>query len=241
MKYRKLLIGLVLWEGFVWFGYNGHLFRPQIWVLFDEKTIYEGHYLGGAYFNTGNYMLVLAITSVIAIEYCTKGEGVQMLVRHRSRSDFVCKRLQTLVIVSIMYTIIHFAMGYALSLHIFQAEYVLNERTGLFYAVSAPTLLLFFLRVNIVYILLRDFINRRILAIAGILGISLLELFVGYYVFDDNWFPCKDLDIGALAYLGRLGDIGFALVIIRQVGLTVIAAIISHKWFEHKDVMQIEN
>lgn len=240
MKYNKVLLLLLAWEGVIWLGYNGHLLRPQVWMLFSKQRIYEGFYIGSEYYNAGSYLLVLAITSVIAMEYCLKAEGILALVRCRSRTTFCSRRSKTLVTVSMLYVLIHFALGYGLSLVLFPGIFVQSKQTALFYGASVLLLFLFFLRVNVVYVLLRDFFNKKIFAMAGILAVYILEYFLGYYVLIDIWMPCKDVDMGRLAYLGSLGGLEFVLVLARQGGVTLLIALLSLKYFDRKDVIQVE-
>lgn len=240
MKYSKLLPLLLAWEGIIWLAYNGHLLRTQVWMLFDKQKIYEGFYIGSEYYNAGSYLLVLAITSVMAMEYCFKVEGIPSLVRCQTRNKFLYRRWKTIGAVSLLYILIHFTLGYGLSMTLFPESFAQSKRTVLFYVTSAPLLLLFFLRVNVVYVLLRDFFNKKIFAMVGVLGIYISEYFFGYYVLTDVWMPCKDVDMGALAYLGSLGGLEFLFALIRQGGVTLIIALLSLKYFDRKDVIQIE-
>ena len=240
MKYRNLFLLLTAWEGLVWLGYNGHLLRTRIWILFDMKTIYEGFYLGGDYYNAGTYLMILAITSVMAVEYCLKEESVLELVRCRSRTDFVSRRWRTLAAVSLLYAAVHFAVGYGLSLALFDKVFTGTAQTTWFYVASAPLLFLFFLRSNVIYVLLRDFFQKKIFAMAGILALYLAEYFSGYYILTGVWMPCKDVDMGRAAYFGSVGAVELLLALVRQCGITVMAVVLSTKYFERKDVIQLE-
>lgn len=240
MKYRNLFLLLTAWEGLVWLGYNGHLLRTRIWILFDVETIYEGFYLGGDYYNAGTYLLILAITSVMAVEYCLKEESVPELVRCRSRTDFVGRRWRTLAAVSLLYAAVHFAMGYGLSRALFDGALTNTRQTAFFYFVSTPLLFCFFLRVNVVYTFLRDLFRKKLFAIAGILALYLAEYFSGYYILTGVWMPCKDVDMGRAAYFGRVGAVELLLALVRQCGITAMAIVLSTKYFERKDVIQLE-
>lgn len=240
MKYRRLFLLLTAWEGIIWLGYNGHLLRTKVWILFGKQEIYEGFYIGSSFYNAESYLLVLAITSVMAMEYCLKEETVPVLVRCRGRMDFVRRRWRTLVSVSLLYVAIHFALGYGLSLVIFDDVFTRTAQTAWFYLASAPLLFLFFLRVNVVYVFLRDFFQKKIFAMAGILALYIAEYFTGYYVLTGVWMPCKDVDMGRAAYFGIVGIVEILLAFVRQGGITVMAAILSSKYFERKDVIQLE-
>lgn len=240
MKYSRLFLLLMAWEGSVWLGYNGHLLRTQVWILFEKQTIYEGFYIGSSFYNAESIMLVLAVTSVMAMEYCLKEENVPMLVRCCSRRDFVSRRWKTLTAVSLMYVLIHFVLGWGLSLVLFDEVFTKTRETVAFYMASAPLLFLFFLRGNVVYAFLRDFFQKKIFAMAGILALYIAEYFIGYYMLEGVWLPCKDVDIGRAAYFGYSGSMEIVLALARQAGMTVMTAVLSTKYFERKDVIQLE-
>lgn len=243
MKYSRLLRLfplLLAWEGIVWIVCNGHLLREQIWILYDKQQIYEEFYIRSSFYNVGPYMLVLSITSVMAMEYCLREERIPILVRCQSRVAFLRKRWRTITGVSLMYVLLHFTLGYGLSFFLFPEAFVQSRQTGLFYVASAPLLFLFFLRTNVIYVLLRDFFPKKIFAMAGILALCLFAYYVGYFVIADVWMPCKDVDMGLLAYSYNLGCLEFALALVRQSGVTVIIAILSLKYFDRKDVIEIE-
>lgn len=240
MKYSRLFLLLIAWEGIIWLAYNGHLLRFRVWMLFDKQKIYEEFYIGSEYYNAGSYLLVLAITSVMAMEYCLKPESLSTLIRCQTRITFCNRRWKNAMAVSLLYVMIHFALGYELSLVLFPRIFVQSRQTMLFYMISAPLLFLFFLRVNVVYVMLRDFFNKKIFAMTGVLAIYLWEYFFGYYVLTDVWMPSKDVDMGTLAYSDNLGGLEFILALVRQGGVTLIVAFLSLKYFERKDVIQIE-
>ena len=240
MKYRKLFLLLMAWEGIIWLGYNGHLLRTKVWVLFGKHDIYEGFYIGSSFYNAESYLLVLAITSVLAMEYCLKEESVPVLVRCRNRTAFTGRRWRTLVSASLLYTAIHFAVGYGLSLALFDKVFTGTAQTAWFYVASAPLLFLFFLRANVIYVLLRDFFQKEIFAMAGTLGLYIAEYFIGYYILTGVWMPCKDVDMGRAAYFGSVGAVELLLALVRQCGITAMAIVLSTKYFGRKDVIQLE-
>lgn len=240
MKYSILIPLLLLWEALNWIVYNGHLLRNKVWILFSEQQIYERFYIDSTYFNAEVYLLVFSITSVAAMEFCLKAETISCLVRCTSRDTFVYKRWKTILMVSILYAGIHFALGYGLGNVIFAEVYARSKETLLFYGASAPLLMLFFLRANILYTLIRDIFQKKIHAMAGILALYIAEYFLGYYIFPEVWMPCKDVDMGALAYSGGMGIMDFILALVRQSGFTVFVAVLSLKYFERKDVIQNE-
>ena len=240
MKYRKLFLLLTAWEGIIWLGYNGHLLRTKVWVLFGKQDIYEGFYIGSSFYNAESYLLVLAITSVMAMEYCLKEESVPVLVRCQNRKDFTDRRWRTLVSVSLMYVVIHFAVGYGLSLALFDKVFTGTAQTAWFYVASAPLLFLFFLRANVIYVFLRDFFQKKIFAMAGTLCLYIAEYFIGYYILTGVWMPCKDVDMGRAVYFGSVGAVELLLALVRQGGITAMTAILSAKYFERKDVIRLE-
>lgn len=240
MKYRNLFFLLTLWEFVIWLAYNGHLLRTRIWILFDKQTIYEDWYLGSAFYNMESYLLVLAITSIFAMEYCLREDGVPVLLRYENRFAFCGRRWRTLAVVSLLYVLVHFSLGYSFSTLLFEQEFTYAEETAMFYVASAPLLFVFFFRVNVIYILLRDFFQKKIFATAGTLGIYITEYFFGYHIWETVWMPCKDIDMGMLAYRGGLWETEFIFAMIRQTGVTMLCMILSIRYFEHKDVMQLE-
>lgn len=240
MKYHRLFFLLLLCEVINWTAYNWHLFKNRIWILFGEQEIYEMYYIMGDYFDVGTYLLVLSVISVIAMEYCLKTETLPALVRSSSRRAFLYKRWMTVAAVSLLYVLIHLALGYGMGRALFADIFSQSEQTARFYAVSTPLLLLFFLRVNVIYLLMRDVFNKKIYAMAGIVGLALFEYFTGYFVFLQVWMPCRDLELSAAAYMGSPSGAELMLTMLRQIGLTAIIAIISLKYFERKDVIEDE-
>ena len=240
MKYSRLFSLLLLWEGLNWIAYNGHLLRPKVWVLFAEQQIYEKFYIDGVYFNAEVYLLVFPVASVVVMEYCLKRETIPCLVRSRSRAAFVYERWRTILIACALYAGIHFALGYGLGNMVFAEVYGGSKATLLFYGASAPLLLLFLLRVNLIYTLMRDFFQKKIYAIAGIPALYTAEYFLGYYIFPEVWLPCKDVDMGSLAYFGNMGTGEFIPALIRQVGAAILTAVLALKYFERRDVIENE-
>ena len=72
------------------------------------------------------------------------------------------------------------------------------------------------------------------------IGIYMAQLFLGYYIFDTLWLPCKDLEIGIATYLNITGSIMVFCAICRQLLIAVIIFSISIKQFDNKDVISFE-
>lgn len=240
MTFRKAVIYSMIASCCLWIFYNGHLLKNRVWIIFDEKTIYENLYLGGAYYNAGTYTFIVAGLAILLTEYCLKREHAARIIRFSGRDSYFLKRTAAAAITDLVYMGIYMTIGLIFSLMIFQCSYVLNLRTLLFYAGSLISGTMYLIRTSIVYLLIRDILKRKLLAVILCVFLGILEFFAAFYIFQSYWFPCKDLWLGTAMYQGAAGTVGVIVTMIRQICITLVVFEAGRRMFLHKDVIENE-
>lgn len=240
MKFSRLAAIIIIWELFVWFICNRTLFDNMTWILFNEKEIYENIYLNGLFFNINSYIFVLVIVIVILTEYYVTDEKEVIITRYPSRTIFVKRRMDRLFVVAVTYTIIHFGMPFLASLVLFEEKYIFTSKNAMYYAASIMMFIFFVFQISLIYIMIRDVVQKKTVAMLLCVCLFILELILCARLPETIWFPCKDTDMGKYMYMRNTDYLSLISAAARQTLVTMTIIAIDNNIFLKKDVLSIE-
>lgn len=228
--------------------------RATFWIygmqtddVFQGDTLKELYMLGlsDGYFGTLEQTLVGTILLIIAMEYMLGKDESNFLIRYSSRSDYLCVRIEMAISVGIGIVICKFLIGIIFLWYEFGNDLIFTMATGRFVITGVLVYSFFSIRCGIVYLIFRDLLNKRGVA----MGITVMIYFLEFYIWLDNllhplvtvrWMPFLDLSAAADIYAGQISLYGLLLAGIRQVGLTTICLLIWMQIWKRKDVMNLE-
>lgn len=205
------------------------------------------NFLMSGYFGTEEVVLIGTLILLLAIEYLTEKEEMIWMLRFPNRERYLQERCSHVLYGALLASILRVLCGLAHFLTDFGAAEILNLQMGRFAFWYIFIYFLYGARCGIIYMIMRDLLNRRTMA----MGIVMLIYFVVYYIYlsqwlypiihrEISWVPFCDLDAPGAVYAELVPRTENYLVATRQLVLTLSTGVIWGFLWKKKDVIRLE-
>lgn len=245
-KFAK--IGLVLTAYFFLrslFWHEGVL--EERLILGDTEEEVLTRFLMEGYFSTQEVVLIGTLILLLAIEYLTEKEEMIWMLRFPNRERYLWERCSYVLLAVLLASILRVLCGMVYFLTDFGSAEIFNLKMGSFVFWYIFIYFLYGARCGIIYMMIRDLLNRRTMA----MGIVMLIYFVVYYIYlsqwlypiihkEISWVPFCDLDAPGAVYAGLVPRTENYLVAARQLVLTLGTGVIWGFLWKKKDVIRLE-
>ncbi len=233
-----LLIRAVTW-------YRGFLDHNLIFGYTEEEALKNAIF--GGYFGSEELGLIMPLIIMILTEYLTDKEESVFLLRYSGRESYLCVRCARLVVAMVIYNILYMVIGLGYLGLQFSTELMLSERMMRFAFWHFLILFLYAVRTCVLYMILRDMLSKKFLA----MGIAMILYLTEFYLVLDQWlYPLihheitissfGDITAAGVVYLGAVPQSVCYEAAARQLVMVILAILIWSLLWRKKDVIRLE-
>jgi hypothetical protein len=233
-------LALALFFSFAWPIINNPYFMELEAGESSAEEIFQSIFLtGSGYYSITEYILFFPLILLFACEFAIGRERSYLIVRAQSPSHNHCGRVIVISVVALIFVLLHSMVGAAFVLYRFGAELASSFRFAEHTLYILCALFLCYLRLGIVYTLIKDATRRPLLSKAMLIAICWLEYQIGKWC-NIAWLPCYDIANGYDIITGRLAVGDAMLALPRQALLVLLAWVISRQVYINKDFLKDE-
>ena len=238
-----MLIGYFLFRNIFW--YQGVL-QQELQAGHTKEEVLNSLLLG-SYFSSEETVLIGTLILVLLADFLADREELLYMIRYQNRNRYLWIRCKRVMMAGVLISSLKMCCGVFYLLQEFGTKYILTEKIGEFTLWYTVLFFFYSVRCGIIYMLVRDLINKRTIAT----GIVMAAYFLIYYIYVSQWLylllhievpwvPFCDLDAPGAVYMGLAPKHENYLVTVRQLSLTLSTAIIWTGLWQRKDVIRLE-
>ncbi len=250
IRYRLNILGITLAAATLFFSVRAvfwlyGMVTNEFFYGMSEEDIFAYALEDGGYFGGGEQMLIGTIVIVLAVEYAAPKENAVYLVRYPERMSYLGVRLAVVISTCIGITVCKFIVAYCFLAIQFNSQLLLSTESIRRFSSGLLLFSIYAVRCGLVYMIVRDLLGKKNLA----MGITVVIYFLELYIWADNllglpvasmWMPFRDLSASFDFVIGKVSGVGLSLVAVRQIGMTLLCLLIWGKVWKDKDVINLE-
>lgn len=250
IRYRLRTLGITLIAAALFFSVRAvfwlyGMVTNEFFYGMSEEGVFAYALEDGGYFGGAEQMLIGTIIIALAVEYAVPKETPAYLVRYQERLSYLGVRLITLVSACVGITLCKFGVAYCFLAFQFDSQLLFSPESMRRLLSGLLLFSIYAVRCGLVYMIIRDLLGKKNLA----MGITVLIYFLELYIWVDNllglpvesmWMPFRDLTASFDFVIGKISAAGLLLVTVRQIGLTLLCLLVWGRVWKGKDVINLE-
>lgn len=233
----------LLMRAFTW--YHGFLEHKLIYGYTEEEALNSA--LSEGYFGGEELGLIMPIVVILLTEYLTDKEESVFMIRFSGREKYLRYRCRWLLIAVFIYNVLYIMVGLGYLGMQFSFGLMTSKRLLNFAFSHFLVLFLYAARTCILYMILRDMVNQKFLA----MGIVILLYLTAFYLVMDQWlYPVfkrpvtvssfADITAAGMVYIGAVSQVVCRRAAFRQLIMLVLAMLLWSVLWKKKDVIRFE-
>lgn len=197
---------------------------------------------GSGYFGITEYLVIYVIVITLAIEYMTIKEEENLIIRYKSRTRYYIDKLLCCFTNVTFFTMLHSMIMIVFLICSFHDKEIINTKLFKFILLDFLIMTIFYFRVGIVYVIMKDLSNNKLVAIVVTVGIYFAEYNI--YRFDiagtSNALFCSDVTVAFEVVYNGMNLVIAISTVTKEIGMTLILAFIGQMIEKKRDVLCIE-
>lgn len=234
-KYFTVIIAFTLFLFFDWLIVNIKLITNLIESgLFTESEIFLN--INDMNFEAiSRLSFVYIIPFIVILYFFLKNDRIATMVRFKSRTDFVNRKLIDIVIIAIIFAFVHELINIIVNYLNFSSE-ILRKYNFLIYSIiNMLVIALYYVRVGVVFFILKTLYNKSAI-IFTILIYATENLVIYQYLLYYSWLPCRDSVVLFNLMTNVYSYMDIILLFVRGLGMNILLIMISYSIFIRKDL-----
>ena len=200
--------------------------------------------LQDGYFGLVEQMNVNTAVAVILCEYLLGRGDLTCMLRFSSRREYLLSRFIVICVVEVGMAVLFMSVGIGYLIPNFSKN-LLSCQSVIFFLSGIGFSALHYIKTAVIYMIFRDLLNRKIIAMLVTVSIFLFLFFIYIdsllgFIIPANYLPFLDLCIPYELYIGQASFLDAGFIVVRQIGVVLIGVFIWERIWERKDVLELE-